>query len=321
MEEINHQLRVKFAQAKNILVAAHVRPDGDAVGALLAIGLGLQGLGKNVQMVLADGVPSSFRHLSGAELVKKKAEGEVDLVVTVDCSDLKRLGTALEGYGQPDINIDHHVTNLAFGKLNLIDADAAATSEIITECFETWGFQFTVDIANALMAGILSDTLGFRTSNTRPQELRHAADLMEKGADLPEQYSRALLRRSYAAARYWGAGLSNLEHQDRLVWSTLRLSDREACHYPGNDDADLINTISAIDDFDISLIFVEQRNQTVKVSWRSIPGYDVSQIALSFGGGGHPAAAGADIPGTLEEIQPKVLQATLQLLVSGSKKS
>jgi phosphoesterase RecJ-like protein len=75
------------------------------------------------------------------------------------------------------------------------------------------------------------------------------------------------------------------------------------CDYPGNDDADLINVISAIDDFDIAMIFVEQRNGTVKISWRSIPGIDVSKIALQFGGGGHPAAAGADIPGTLAEIQ------------------
>lgn len=321
VDDVHDQIWTRFRQAKSILIAAHVRPDGDAVGSLLAIGLGLAGLDKKVQMVLADGVPASFRHLVGAEQIVKKAEGEVDLVVSVDCSDLKRLGSALEGYGEPDINIDHHITNLKFGKVNLIDAKAVATSEIITEHFETWGLHFSADISNALMTGIIADTLGFRTSNMSPKALRHAADLMEKGADLPEQYSRALLRRSYPAARYWGAGLSSLEKKDKLVWGTLRLKDREECSYPGSDDADLINIISAIDGFDISMIFVEQKNNTVKVSWRCIPGRDVSQIALSFGGGGHPAAAGADIPGTLDEVQPRVLEATLQAQESGVKKS
>jgi phosphoesterase RecJ-like protein len=321
VEDVHDQLWARFRQAQSVLVVSHVRPDGDAVGALLAIGLGLINLGKQVQMVLADGVPGSFRHLKGADLITKKAEGTVDLTISVDCSDLKRIGSALDGYGNPEINIDHHITNLKFGKINLVDAKAVATSEIITEHFEAWGFHFTADVANALMSGIIADTLGFRTNNMSPKALRHAADLMEKGADLPEQYSRALLRRSFPAARYWGAGLTNLEQKGRMVWGTLRLKDREVCAYPGNDDADLINIISAIDGFDISMIFVEQRNNTVKVSWRSIPGFDVSQIALSFGGGGHPAAAGADIPGTLEEVQPRVLEATWQMLESNLKKS
>ncbi|HEX9013138.1 MAG TPA: DHHA1 domain-containing protein, partial [Anaerolineaceae bacterium] len=104
------------------------------------------------------------------------------------------------------------------------------------------------------------------------------------------------------------------ERQDRLVWTSLTLADRAAVGYPGNDDADLINILSSIEEADIAVIFVEQRAGKVKVSWRSVPGFDVSQVALQFGGGGHPAAAGAEIAGTLEEVQPRVLQATVPLL-------
>jgi phosphoesterase RecJ-like protein len=149
--------------------------------------------------------------------------------------------------------------------------------------------------------------------------MRLTADLMEKGANLPEQYSNSLLRRSFTAAKFWGAGLSSLERKNGMVWGTLSLEAREACNYPGNDDADLINIISAINDFDVSMIFVEQKNGSVKVSWRSIPGFDVSKIAVQFGGGGHPAAAGADISGTLLEIQEKVLDTTEKLLKSHYK--
>lgn len=320
MGDIDREIKARFKAAQKVLIVSHVRPDGDAIGSLLGLGLALQNTGKQVQMVLADGVPASFRHLAGSDQIVKKAEGEVDLVVSVDCSDLKRVGSVLEPFGQPHINIDHHVTNLLFGEVNLVVPEAVATSEIITEHLALWGLPFSEDISNALMAGIVADTLGFRTSNMTAKVLRHAADLIEQGADLPEQYNRALLRRSYAAARYWGAGLSSLQKKDRLVWGTLRLVDRDECQYPGNDDADLINVISAIDDFDIAMIFVEQKNGTVKISWRSIPGIDVSRIALQFGGGGHPAAAGADIPGTLEEIQEKVLSATLQVLELNKKK-
>lgn len=313
---VHDQIRSKIQNSERVLIVSHVRPDGDAIGSLLAMGLGLLAKDKQVQMVLADGVPASFKHLDGAELVKKKPDGDFDLIIVVDCSDFKRTGSSLDGYPKPDIIIDHHITNNGFGSINLIEPEAVATSEIMAEYFTSWGLEISAVVANALISGIVTDTLGFRTSNMRPNTLRVVADLMERGANLPEQYSYALLRRSFAAAKYWGAGLSSLEKQDRMVWGTLSLDSRDGCGYPGNDDADLINVISAINDFDISMIFVEQKNGTVKVSWRSIPGVDVSKIAVQFGGGGHPAAAGADIPGTLNDIQKKVLDTTRELLIS-----
>ncbi len=318
-DAVHNEIRKRIANSQRIMIVAHIRPDGDAVGSLLSMGLGIRDLGKSVQMVLSDGVSASFRHLPGADLVVKRPDGDFDLIISVDCSDPRRVGPVLETYRMPEINIDHHITNLKFSEVNLIEPEAVATCEIITRHYESWGLTITPEIANALLMGIVTDTLGFRTSNMTPTALRVSAELMEKGGDLIDQYNRGLLRRSFEATSYWGAGLSGLQKKDRMVWGTLRLSDRKACAYPGNDDADLINVISSIDDFDISMIFVEQQNGTVKVSWRSVPGFNVSDIALSFGGGGHPAAAGADIPGTLEEIQPKVLTATIQLLESLTK--
>lgn len=314
--DVHSQINSRINQAKRVLVVSHIRPDGDAIGSLLAIGLGLMAKGKQVQMVLGDGVPGNFKHLEGADQVVRKPEGEFDLIMVVDCSDFQRTGKVLDGYPKPDIIIDHHVTNNGFGSLNLIQPEAVATSEIMAEYFERWGLQITPGVANALTAGIVADTLGFRTSNMRPKTMRVTADLMEKGANLSEEYGYALLRRSFIAAKYWGAGLTSLEREGRMLWGTLSLADRELSGYPGNDDADLINIISAIDDFDISMIFVEQKNGTVKVSWRSIPGIDVSKIAVQFGGGGHPAAAGADIPGKLQDIQREVLDTTRKLLKS-----
>ncbi len=314
-ESLNRAIQARLNEAENVLVASHVRPDGDAVGALLGFGLALQQAGKKVQMVLADGVPSSFKHLDGASQVKTKIDGTFDTFVTLDCADFKRTGKPFESIGQPDINIDHHITNEKFGKLNLIEDEEVATSAILTNHLPVWGYQITKSVAAALLTGIITDTLGFRTSNVTPESLRQAATLMETGVDMPELYMRGLIRRSYEATRYWGGGLSNLQRKDSVVWGVLTLEDRKQAGYSGNDDADLINIISAIDGFKVGMIFVEQSDQRVKISWRALePGIDVSPLAQQFGGGGHAAAAGADVDGSLTEVTEKVLAATQQML-------
>jgi phosphoesterase RecJ-like protein len=315
MSDILASIKAKFDAAKNILIVSHVRPDGDAIGSLLGLGLALQHAGKNVQMVLNDGAPVLFKHLPGAEQIKKQPEGDFDLFVTVDCADFKRTGAQFQGYRKPDINIDHHVTNEKFGEINLIEPEAVATSEVLTSHLPAWGLEITASVAACLTTGIVTDTLGFRTSNTSPSSLRQMATLMETGINMPELYNRALNNRAYSAARYWGAGLSSLKSEDSIVYGTLRLSDRHETGYAGNDDADLINIISTITDHVVGMIFVEQTDGTVKISWRALQsGINVSPIAKSFGGGGHAAAAGADIPGTLEEIQPRVLRTTREML-------
>ena len=313
--EIIGAIKVRLENAKNVVVASHVRPDGDAIGSLLGLGLALQNAGKSVQMVLVDGVSSSFRHLAGSELIVKEPKGEHDTFITVDCADFKRVGKFFENFGQPDINIDHHKTNEKFGKLNLIEAEEVATAAILTNHLPVWGFEITKPIADALLTGIITDTLGFRTSNTTPEALRQCATLMEIGADMPDLYMRSLVKKSFVAARYWGVGLSSMEQKDGIVWGTLTLVDRKKTGYGGNDDADLINMISAIDGNKVGMIFVEQSDSSVKVSWRALEaGFDVSKVAKQFKGGGHAAAAGADIPGALSDIQPLVLKTTREML-------
>jgi phosphoesterase RecJ-like protein len=302
-------------ESKNVILASHVRPDGDAIGSLLGMGLALLNAGKTVQMVLVDGVPASYRHLEGSELIVKEPTLQCDTFITVDCADFKRVGKAFESFSQPHLNIDHHKTNEKFGELNLIEPEEVATAAILANHLPGWGFEITKPIAAALLTGIITDTLGFRTANTNPSSLRLSAMLMETGANMPDLYMRSLVHKSFPAARYWGAGLSSLEQRDGIVWGTLTLADRKSSGYGGNDDADLINMISAIHGNKVGMVFVEQSDQHVKISWRALEdGIDVSPIARQFGGGGHAAAAGADIPGTLEEIQPKVLEVTRERL-------
>jgi bifunctional oligoribonuclease and PAP phosphatase NrnA len=313
--QLTGEIKDRLASANKIMIAAHVRPDGDAIGSVLGLGLALRDAGKSVEMVLVDGVPSSFRYLEGSELIKKEPSGEYDTFITVDCADFKRVGKAFEKYFPPDINIDHHITNEKFGKLNLIEAEEVATAAILTNHLPEWGLTITKPVAAALLTGILTDTLGFRTSNITPEAMRQAATLMETGVDMPEIYMKSLVRKTFPAAKYWGAGLSSLESKHGLVYATLTIADRKSTGYSGNDDADLINMVSAIDGNKVGMVFVEQSDNHVKISWRALaPGIDVSPIAKHFNGGGHAAAAGADIQGSLSEIKAEAIKITRELL-------
>lgn len=308
-------IKNRLSAANKIVIASHVRPDGDAIGSLLGLGLALRDAGKSVQMILADGVPSSFKYLEGSNLIRKELVGDHDTFITVDCADFKRTGKIFENFSQPDINIDHHKTNEKFGKLNLIEAEEVATASILTNHLHGWGLKITQPIAAALLTGIITDTLGFRTSNTTPEALRQAAALMEAGVDMTDIYMRSLVSKSFPAARYWGAGLSSLQSKHGIVWGTLTLEDRKSAGYGGNDDADLINMISSIDGNKVGMVFVQQSDNHVKISWRALEaGVDVSQVAKHFQGGGHAAAAGADISGGLSEVQKEVLKKTREML-------
>ncbi len=313
-DELIAAIRERLSKAETILVVSHIRPDGDAVGSMIGLGLALEDAGKKVQMVLADGVPDALRFIPESDRISRKPNGIADLVVVVDAAEIHRVGDTLTGYGIPDLNIDHHVSNTQFAHLNLVESDASATAEILTERLPELGLRVTPTGAKALLTGLLTDTIGFRIPSVQPKTLRLAADLVEMGAQISDLYSKALLQKSVSAVRYWGAGLSNLQVEDGLVWTTLTLADRSKSAYPERDDADLINVLSGIRGAAIAVIFVEQAPDRVKVSWRAQAGHDVSSVAARFGGGGHRAASGADVKGTLPEVQERVLSDTRHLL-------
>jgi bifunctional oligoribonuclease and PAP phosphatase NrnA len=314
---IHNDIRDKLQNAQKILIISHVRADGDAVGSVLGLGLTLQAAGKSVQMLLPDGMSRVLRYLPGCALISSKPEEGYELSIVVDSADLGRIKNLL-GEKKPDINIDHHPTNLYFANTNLVIPEAESTSGIIAEYLPLWGFTIPIEAAQALLTGIITDTIGFRTPNVTTKTLHIASILMEKGISLSDLYNRALVDRSFEAVRYWGHGLMNVQREGCLVWTSLTLDDRQLAEYPGNDDADLINLLSAIEGAEIAVIFIEQKSGKIKVSWRSRLGWDISKIAVLFNGGGHAAASGAEITGKLQDVQAKVLEATRALIVNNN---
>lgn len=308
--------RRKLAAAQHVAVVSHERPDGDAVGSALATALSLQRNGKLAEAIFSDGLPGRYRFLPGAADVRREIPAGVDLVVSVDCSSLDRLGPPAGDL--PVINIDHHATNTLFGEINLIDPQASATAELLFDLAPHLRLPIDADVATNLLAGIVTDTIGFRTASTTPRVLQVAADLMSRGAALTEVYDRTLNQHSLAALRYWSHGLARLEGQAGLVWCALTLDDRRAADYRGNDDADLVNLLSTVDGARVVLVLVEQSDGRTKVSWRGRDGFNVSRLAEQFGGGGHDLAAGAMISGDRVQVEQAVVAATRAALEAAS---
>jgi phosphoesterase RecJ-like protein len=319
LDKVQKQIQEKLKNSKSPLILSHMRPDGDAIGSIVGLGMLLKKAGKSPCLVLEDGLPAKYRFLKGSELVVKKQTDTHDLTIVLDCSDQRRLGDSFSGISV-DINIDHHITNENFGAINFVRPDYPATCAILAKFLPDWGFSHDLDSSSAFLMGIVTDTIGFRTSNVTPETLRQSALLMESGAALSDIYNQALVSQTYPTSLIWGFALSRLVRENGLIWTVITLDDRKKAKYIGRDDADLTNILSAIEGSDVSLVFNEQNSGKVKVSWRSNAPYDVSKIAQQFGGGGHPQASGAEFEGTLEEVENKVISKTKQYMEDLSSK-
>jgi len=306
-------IKEALAAANSFTVVSHIRPDGDAIGSLLGLGSALKQTGKPVDFVLQDVPGNRYAYLPNFSEIRNVISENPGYLIVVDCGDEFRTGDVLKGL-VPDLVIDHHKTNSNFGRLNLIEPENEATALMLAQHLPNWGLDIDQEVATALLTGIISDTIGFRTSNVRPICLNVAADLVKAGADLPFIYQRVLLTRSLEELRYWGQGLSKLRLEDGLLWTSLMLHDRTESGYTENDDADLVNNMTSVAEMLIAVIFVEQSAFKTKVSWRSRNGFDVSVLAREFGGGGHAAAAGADIDGELQQIIEGVLARTREYM-------
>jgi len=308
---ISRAILQKIDAASSITLVAHVRPDGDAVGSVLGLGLALRAYGKSVTMAFEETLPQRFR-LVNTENDTQQSRSDC-LIIALDCADQSRMPKLFTDKAI-DINIDHHATNNLFADINYINGEAAATAEIIFDLLQEWNLPIPTSAADALMMGIITDTIGFRTSNTTAHTLRTAAQLMDKGANLTDTYQHALSDVTWEASLLWGYALRKLQKEGNIIYTVISCEDREKSGFTGRDDADLTNFISSIQDAEISILFNQQSESIFKVSWRSRSDVNVATIAAQFGGGGHPAAAGAEIKLSLQETQQAVLEATKNYL-------
>jgi phosphoesterase RecJ-like protein len=309
MKEITATLR----GARRIALVSHRDPDPDTIGSALALGLGLQSLGKRVSWHCADPVPEQQRFLHGSDRFTQDPPPEdVDLVVTVDFGSVDRAKFALPA--RPTlVNIDHHASNDNFGTANLVDVTASATAELVSRVIDALGIKWTPEMATAALVGIMTDTGSFQFPSTDARALERAARLREAGADLQAITYNIFRNKRFEALKLWGFAFSRLmrEQGGQLVWTEIRVGDIENAGARDEDISGLVEQVARSSGMRVGLLFNEQRG-AVKISCRTSqwePSVDASALMARFGGGGHVRAAGALIEGDLASVRERVLEA------------
>lgn len=297
----------RLRQATRVLIPTHQNVDADGLASPLAMVHALEPLGVDAVPMVSDGqLPQNLEFLPGIERVRIYGIDpvpEYDLLMMVDCSDRRRLGTfhtddpSRVGGAVPIINIDHHVTNDRFGVLNIVVPEAASTAEVVADLLRFWGCPTTTDIAQCLLAGIYGDTLGLRTEATTSRTMRTAADLVDAGAN-PATITDSLFRlKPLSTVCLWERALRNVAWTGALIWTEIRESELEECRAKASEAEGLVNFLGGTEGSRAAAI-LHQSDGGWRVSLRSLPtDVDVAVIASEFGGGGHPRAAGCQIVG------------------------
>jgi phosphoesterase RecJ-like protein len=309
--------------AKSILMVTHFKPDGDAIGSLLGLANALRERGSAVTTLAVDeGVPSFLRFVPGVETVKAAlTRGEWELMISLDCSDEERSGAAGvygRAHSQRVLNVDHHPTNTLFGHLYLFEPEAVSTTQIVQEWLEHMNQPLTHASAIPLLTGLVTDTLGFRTSNVRADTLGYAQKLMQAGASLTEVTQRTLGSTPYQNIALWKYVLPSVELKGGVISASVTQENVRSARLADVTDGGLVEHLVTANEAMISVVFKELADGRIEVGFRSKPGYDVASVALSLGGGGHRQASGATIPGPLDTAKARVMPLLHQAYQQGT---
>lgn len=302
--------------ATRIWIGTHSEPDGDAIGSLLGLRWLLAGIGKSVTVACQDPAPDDVLFLPGVAALTKLDPAGHDLAVAVDAGDLDRLGDLVDEAdwrARPTLVLDHHISNQGFGTINVVDPDSASTAEIILRLADAMGITPDARAATCLLTGIVTDTIGFRTSSTTPATLASAQRLMASGADLERITQAVFYQRPLAALRLTGRALDRLEVRGRLAVTALASEDFRQLGATLAEARGISSFLAGARELDAVVVLHERDNGSIDVSMRSRPGFDLVPIAALLGGGGHPQASGARLNLPLSEAVTAVWTALAAL--------
>jgi len=306
------QATTLLKQSDRPLLISHPRPDGDTIGPTLALRLALLQLGKHPLIACVHAPAENLAYLPGAEhYVSDVAEdADIDLVVAIDMSDLKRTGGIYKDSWRerlPLLVIDHHETNDAFGDVNIVVPDAAATAMPMREVIAALGVPVRDEIATCLLAGLLTDTRGLRTESTTPQVLSLVGELITAGGDYMAVVRKTLDAVPYRTMLGWGSALNRLQLDGKLAWAIVPMAEKKRLGIDDADDLDLGDLLSRVAEAKIIAAFIEMSDGSVKVSLRARSGYNVASVAKALGGGGHRLASGYSAEGPLDAAVERLL--------------
>jgi len=313
--QILDRILAAIREANTICVVGHMRPDGDCIGSQLGLTLALRAEGKKAVCWNQDAIPAKYRFLDpGRDFEKPRSGEEFDLVIATDCASFERLGRTGECIGRRKqlINIDHHESNTRYGDVNWVSPREPSTGELIHRLLKTARWPITPHIADLLFTAVSTDTGSFQYANTQPGTFHVGAELVTRGANLAricdEVYQSFPLSRARLLKHVYST--FKLTHNDRLAYFWLKKADLARTGADTNDTEGLIDHIRAIEPVIVACVFEEVETEVTRISLRSkSKDVNVSDICAQFGGGGHPAAAGARIAGRPMSIQRRVVAA------------
>ena len=302
----------EIKNAENILILTHESPDGDAIGSSLAMNLALKQIGKKPEVIIRE-FPRIFMFLPGSEEVKLEASKKnYDLIISLDCADLKRLvGREYVEISKKVINIDHHGSNVMYGDINFVNPVAPACCEILVGMLDYFDIPINVEIGSCILAGIITDTGGFKYSSVTSETFEFTAELLRKGVNVSDIYKKVLETRTKGNFELLRRSINRLEliEDGKIAFTYITKKDEEEVNAEPGDHEGIVENGRSIEGVKVS-IFIRQKDEenAYKVSMRSNGNINVSDICYRFGGGGHPNAAGALIQGTIEEVKEKLIK-------------
>jgi phosphoesterase RecJ-like protein len=295
-------------QGERFLVCSHSRPDGDAVGSMLAMGMLLQQMGKHADLVTADSVPHIYRGMPGADAIRSvlRVHGPYDAAILLECDGLERANLR----GMEDfflINIDHHISGHAFAHVNWIDPHAVSVGELVYKLVKAAGATITPSMATCLYTTVLTDTGGFCYGATRASTFEIALDLVLAGADPIAIAQQVCFSTPASKMLLLGAALSNLEREGRLAWLWVTHKDMIRTCATEEDCEGIVNYAIGIAGVESAFFLRELPEGRIRVSLRSKGRVDVADVAAQLGGGGHENTAGCTVDGPLTQARDQIL--------------
>ncbi|WP_234978597.1 DHH family phosphoesterase [Anaerosalibacter sp. Marseille-P3206] len=292
----------------NIFLASHIHPDGDNIGSLLALGMALKTFNKNVNIIKVDDIPKDYLFLPNIDLfVEPNPKDPIDLFISLDCSDLDRLGIGKELAIKANrlINIDHHITNENFGDINIVDPFASATGELVYHLIKKIGIEINKDIATCIYVAISTDTGSFMYDSTTSETHMIAADLISKGINTNNIIVNLYQSRSIERTKLFLKTLNTLEviFNGKVAFVMLTQDMLKECNANMEDSEGIISFVRDIEGIEVACILKEYKENEIKLSLRSKNIVDVSEICFKFNGGGHKRAAGCTIFDNIKNVK------------------
>jgi phosphoesterase RecJ-like protein len=300
--------------AQRISAFCHENPDGDTLGAAIALALAAERLGKEAEVVSVDPPPPFLSFLPMVDRVRRSPELEPDVAVVVDAGELSRIGSVVteraDWFARARmVNIDHHVSNPGYGAAVWIDPEAAATCELVTLLLPELGVPLDAQLATALMAGIVQDTHTFAHPNTSARTLREAAELDEAGAPLAAINRAVYADKPFSTLALWGLMLAGIgqRRDGRIVHASMTAAMLASAGEQPTASEGFVDLLASTKAADVTILFKEVGPEETRVSVRTTARADAVAITSAFGGGGHARAAGCTLAAPLYAAREAVL--------------